>query len=133
MARSTLRTRLFVTEFEDRVVPATVSERIAQAQREAAEAAARNQALLDAQIAAAAEIARIALTTAKDRNEAGEVVLTDDFGNVRRAVRVLADGYTGGAWVAVADVNGDGAPDYLSAPGKGAAPLVKVTDGTTGN
>jgi hypothetical protein len=41
--------------------------------------------------------------------------------------------FTGGAHVAVGDVNGDAIPDIIVAPGPGMAPLVRVYDGVTGN
>jgi FG-GAP repeat len=48
--------------------------------------------------------------------------------------RILAYpvGFSGGVRVAVGDVNGDLFPDIITAPGRGAAPLIKVFDGRTG-
>lgn len=40
--------------------------------------------------------------------------------------------FRGGVRVAVGDVNGDGMPDVITAPGSGRAPLIKVFDGNTG-
>jgi fimbrial isopeptide formation D2 family protein len=41
--------------------------------------------------------------------------------------------FTGGVRVAVADINGDGTPDIITAPGAGGGPDIKVFDGKTGN
>ena len=41
--------------------------------------------------------------------------------------------FTGGVRVAVADINGDGTPDIITAPGVGGGPDIKVFDGKTGN
>jgi uncharacterized protein YkwD len=41
--------------------------------------------------------------------------------------------FTGGVRVATGDMNGDGRPDLIVAPGAGISPLVKIYDGVTGN
>jgi hypothetical protein len=43
-----------------------------------------------------------------------------------------APSFRGGVRVAAADLNGDGVPDIITAPGPGMAPEVKVWDGKTG-
>jgi hypothetical protein len=40
--------------------------------------------------------------------------------------------FLGGVRVAIGDVNGDGVPDIITAPGPGMAPLIRVFDGTNG-
>ena len=41
--------------------------------------------------------------------------------------------FTGGVDLAVADINGDGIPDIITAPGVGGGPDIKVFDGKTGD
>src|SRR5262245_9720734 len=60
VARPTNRVRMSVTPLEDRLVP-SVQDRIDAARREAAADAARWQAIVDAQIAAANEAAVLAM------------------------------------------------------------------------
>ena len=41
--------------------------------------------------------------------------------------------FRGGVRVAVGDINGDGTPDFVTAPGRGGGPHIKVFDGTDGH
>jgi hypothetical protein len=49
-----------------------------------------------------------------------------------RAFLAYDQSFTGGVRVAEADVNGDGIPDIITAPGPGGGPHIKVFDGRTG-
>src|SRR5438477_128943 len=55
-----------------------------------------------------------------------------DTGLDRVTVAPFGEGFTGGVRVAVGDVTGDRVPDLVVAPGPGAAPVVRVFDGVTG-
>ncbi|MFN4257799.1 MAG: autotransporter-associated beta strand repeat-containing protein [Gemmataceae bacterium] len=52
-------------------------------------------------------------------------------GQVVREFFAYAPSFTGGVFVAVGDVNGDGVADIITAPGAGGGPHVKVFDGVT--
>jgi hypothetical protein len=53
-------------------------------------------------------------------------------GSLRDSYLAYSADFTGGVRVAVADVNGDGVPDVVTAAGPGGGPHVKVFDGVTG-
>ncbi len=53
-------------------------------------------------------------------------------GEVLNSFLAYAATYTGGVRVAMADMNGDGTPDIITAPGRSTAPIVKVFNGKTG-
>ena len=68
--------------------------------------------------------------TAPAVGAAGTVHVRDaETGEVRFQVHPYENYFRGGVRVAFADVNGDGLPDLIVAPGKGRAPLVKVYSG----
>ena len=67
--------------------------------------------------------------------EAGRLPLVrvlDQQGTLIRAFAAYDASVTGGVRTALADLNRDGVNDIVTAPGGGAAPLVKVWDGATG-
>jgi cyclophilin family peptidyl-prolyl cis-trans isomerase len=53
-------------------------------------------------------------------------------GQIIRQFNAFDPGYTGGVFVAVGDVNGDGKPDIICGSGQGDPPRVRVFDGFTG-
>jgi hypothetical protein len=63
------------------------------------------------------------------------VVSVYDRGTGKELNRFLAyeATFVGGVQVSVADVNGDGVPDVVTAPGSGGGPVVKVFSGTDGS
>jgi hypothetical protein len=61
-----------------------------------------------------------------------EVKVYNANGTLRFDFLAYAPGFTGGVRVAVGDVNGDGVPDIITAPGPGGGPDIHVYDGQTG-
>jgi uncharacterized protein YkwD len=53
-------------------------------------------------------------------------------GQIKFQIEAYAATFHGGVRVGVADMNGDGQQDVITAPGAGASPLVKIFDGATG-
>jgi hypothetical protein len=62
-----------------------------------------------------------------------EAVLLDGAGAEVLRVTAYDPSFLGGVRVAVGDVNGDGVPDLITAPGPGMAPVVKVFSGAGGS
>jgi hypothetical protein len=71
------------------------------------------------------------LATGADAGGGPEVVFTSPAGT-RFDFFAYTPSFLGGVRVAVGDVNGDGVPDLITAPGPGGAPEIKVFDGNTG-
>ncbi len=64
--------------------------------------------------------------------QAGNVVVYNSNGTVDYQIPdPYGATFTGGVRVALADVNGDGVPDLITAPGPGTAPVIDVYDGVT--
>jgi ELWxxDGT repeat protein len=74
-----------------------------------------------------------ALVTGADFGGGPHVEVWDaQSGNLLDSFYAYESTYTGGVRVAAGDVNGDGIPDIVTAPGGGRLPEVKVWDGATG-
>ncbi len=56
-----------------------------------------------------------------------------DTGDLLFEVQPYTSSFTGGVHVAAGDINGDGIPDAILAPGFGHTPLIHVLDGKTGD
>jgi hypothetical protein len=61
-----------------------------------------------------------------------QVKVYDESGAMVRTFLAYDASFTGGVHVAVADVNGDGIRDVITAPGQGGGPVVRIWDGATG-
>lgn len=72
------------------------------------------------------------LAVGADAGGVPEVRLVDAAGNPRGGFLAYDAGFRGGVRVAAADITGDGTPDYVTAPGPGGGPLVRVFDGASG-
>lgn len=72
------------------------------------------------------------IVTAPGAGSASQVrVVSGTTGQVIRSFFAY-DNFTGGVFVATGDVNDDGVDDIITGPGSGAAPLVRVFNGSTG-
>ena len=67
-----------------------------------------------------------------DAGTTPQVKLYDSGGAVRYTGYAFEGSFTGGVRVAVGDVNGDGTPDLVVAPGSGRSPQILILDGSTG-
>jgi streptogramin lyase len=74
------------------------------------------------------------MATGADQGGSPEVRVYDAYSHVQLRVFDAYDRrFPGGVRVAVGDVNHDGIPDIITAPGPGGGPDVRVFDGATGN
>jgi hypothetical protein len=73
------------------------------------------------------------VVTGADAGGGPEVKLFDRrTGTIKLDFYAYAPAFTGGVRVALADVNGDGTPDVITAPGPGGGPDIRIFDGVTG-
>ncbi|MFL5341595.1 MAG: FG-GAP-like repeat-containing protein [Gemmataceae bacterium] len=71
--------------------------------------------------------------TGADAGGGPQVRFFNADGSQRLSFFAYAANFTAGVRVAVGDVNGDGVPDVMTAPGPGGGPHVEVFDGVTGS
>lgn len=75
----------------------------------------------------------VLIAAGADASGGPQVTVVDGYnGGIVRAFFAYTPTFAGGVRTAVGDVNGDGVPDVVTAPGAGMAPEVKVFDGATG-
>jgi hypothetical protein len=72
------------------------------------------------------------LATGADAGGAPTVRVFNFSTGTESTIQAYAANFAGGVRVATGDVNGDGTPDIVTAPGAGGGPHVKVFDGVTG-
>jgi hypothetical protein len=73
------------------------------------------------------------LATGPDEGGGPEVKVFDELRHILKFDFMAFDSrFSGGVRVAVGDINGDGVPDIVVAPGEGGGPDIRVFDGATG-
>jgi hypothetical protein len=77
-------------------------------------------------------IDNVSLVVSPDAGRAGDVVVYDHQGDERFRLNPYP-GFLGGVRIATGDVNGDGVPDIVTAPGPGHSPLIRVFSGVDGS
>lgn len=69
--------------------------------------------------------------TGPDVGGGPNVIVTNQLNQTRFSFMAYESGFTGGVRVATGDVNGDGVPDVITAPGPGRDSTIRVFDGVT--
>src|SRR5688572_28773711 len=88
--------------------------------------------LTPADLSLVAAVGRGAYAVGPDAGDPGTVTVFRADGSVGLSGEPYGPGFAAGVRVALTDVDGDGAPDVVTAPGPGAAPDVHVYSGRTG-